>query len=119
VILFALFRLAQGLIGTLGAGLGQFDSGVFQRLCEMNLTVLIALEFNHTLAEWMKGRHSPVQARTVVLIGILVVVREFNPGGLEDTQPAFTAALAAAILALGAVYWLVINIHHRHGQGGG
>jgi uncharacterized membrane protein (DUF373 family) len=120
VILFALAHLIHGLFVELQGGLSTFDYRVFQRLFEMILTVLIALEFNHSLAEVVKGKGSLVQVKTVVLIGILVVVRKFVLIDLESTSAAILLGLSAAILALGVVYWLVANIDRRRaGSGSG
>lgn len=113
VILFAIGHLVFGLLATLESGPRSFDYGVFQRLFEMILTVLIALEFNHSLAQVVKGKGSLVQVKTVILIGILVVVRKFVLIDIELTSAQMLAGLAAAILALGVVYWLVVNIDRR------
>lgn len=113
VILFAIGHLVHGLVVEIWAGMSTFDYRIFQRLFEMILTVLIALEFNHSLAEVVKGKGSLVQVKTVVLIGILVVVRKFVLIDLESTASTMLLALGAAILALGIVYWLVVDIDRR------
>lgn len=116
VILFAMAHLVYGLLGAFEAGPQSFDYRVFQRLFEMILTVLIALEFNHSLAEVVKGKGSLVQVKTVVLIGILVVVRKFVLIDIETTSSLMLLGLAAAILALGVVYWLVVDVDRRRGE---
>jgi len=113
VILYAIANLVHGLIDAFMADPRTFDYQVFQGLFEMILTVLIALEFNHSLAEVVKGRGSLVQVKTVVLIGILVVVRKFVLIDLETATAQILLGLAAAILALGVVYWLVVDIDRR------
>ena len=52
-------------------------------------------------------RHSVVQVRSVILIALLAVVRKLIILDLSSTDAFHLLALAAAILALGAVYWLV------------
>jgi uncharacterized membrane protein (DUF373 family) len=69
--------------------------------------VIIALEFRQTLLVITERQRSIVHVRAVILIAILAVVRklillDWATGGSEELF-----ALAAAILALGAVYWLV------------
>lgn len=113
VILFALLHLIQGLVASFAAGLGEFDYGVFQSLFELILTVLIALEFNHSLTEVVKGKGSLIQVKTVVLIGILVVVRKFILIEIDSMSAVVLFSLAAAILALGIVYWLVVDVDRR------
>jgi uncharacterized membrane protein (DUF373 family) len=83
------------------------DSQVFQGLFGMVLTVLIALEFKHTLLVVEHHRHAIVQVRAVVLIALLALVRRFIILDLYQTTPTVIAALAGAALALGIVFWLV------------
>ncbi|HTF65393.1 MAG TPA: phosphate-starvation-inducible PsiE family protein [Edaphobacter sp.] len=83
------------------------DSQVFQNLFGMVLTVLIALEFKHTLLVVKHHRRAVVQIRAVVLIALLALVRRFIILDLYQTPPSVIAALAGAALALGVVFWLV------------
>ena len=48
-----------------------------------------------------------MQVRTVVLIALLAIVRKVMILDLASTEALQLFALAATILALGAVYWLV------------
>jgi uncharacterized membrane protein (DUF373 family) len=92
------------------------DSQVFQSIFGMVLTVLIALEFKHTLLVVRHHRRTIVQVRAVVLIALLALVRRFIILDLYQTTPSLIAALAGAALALGVVFWLVGNYE---GQGRG
>jgi uncharacterized membrane protein (DUF373 family) len=89
------------------------DPQVFQGLFGMVLTVLIALEFKHTLLVVKHHRRAIVQVRAVVLIALLALVRRFIILDLYQTTPSVIAALAGAALALGAVFWLVGNHDSR------
>jgi uncharacterized membrane protein (DUF373 family) len=83
------------------------DPQVFQGIFGMVLTVLIALEFKHTLLVVKHHRRAIVQVRAVVLIALLALVRRFIILDLYQTSPSVIAALAGAALALGVVFWLV------------
>jgi uncharacterized membrane protein (DUF373 family) len=85
------------------------DPQVFQALFGMVLTVLIALEFKHTLLVVRHHRRAIVQVRAVVLIALLALVRRFIILDLYQTAPSIIAALAGAVLALGIVFSLVGN----------
>jgi uncharacterized membrane protein (DUF373 family) len=85
------------------------DPQVFQGLFGMVLTVLIALEFKHTLLVVKHHRRAIVQVRAVVLIALLALVRRFIILDLYQTSPSVIAALAGAALALGIVFWLVAS----------
>jgi len=89
------------------------DPQVFQGLFGMVLTVLIALEFKHTLLVVKHHRRAIVQVRAVVLIALLALVRRFIILDLYQTTPSVIVALAGAALALGVVFWLVGNHDSR------
>jgi uncharacterized membrane protein (DUF373 family) len=71
------------------------------------LTVMIALEFNHTIQFVASRSQSIIQTKIVLLISLLAIARKVIVLDFEKTQPAELFGLAAVILALGAVYWLL------------
>lgn len=73
----------------------------------MVMTVLIALELNHSILSVLERSHGIVQVRTVVLIAILALVRKFILIDFTQETPSMMLSLAASALALGAIYWLV------------
>jgi uncharacterized membrane protein (DUF373 family) len=68
--------------------------------------LLIALEFKHSIIKVALRRGSIIQVKTVILIALIALSRKFVILDVE-TSPATIAALAFALLALGAVYWLM------------
>jgi uncharacterized membrane protein (DUF373 family) len=80
---------------------------VFQTVLGMVMTVLIALEFNHSIISVLERHHGLVRLRSVVLIALLAVVRKFIIVDVTNAGPATVVGLAASTIALGAVYWLV------------
>jgi uncharacterized membrane protein (DUF373 family) len=54
-----------------------------------------------------------VQVRTVILLALLAIVRKLIILDLATTDSMQLFALAAAILALGVVYWLVRDQDRR------
>jgi uncharacterized membrane protein (DUF373 family) len=109
VIVATVWNLAVNVVlGVIIAG--AFDPSnyaVFQTVFGMMLTVIIALEFKKTLATVSERQQSTVQVRAVVLIALLAIVRKVIILDLATTEALHVFALATAILALGAVYWLV------------
>src|SRR3979490_3640212 len=89
------------------------DSQVFQSLFGMVLTVLIALEFKHTLLVVKHHCRAIVHVRAVVLIALLALVRRFIILDIYQATPSVIAALAGAALALGLVFWLVGNYEQQ------
>jgi uncharacterized membrane protein (DUF373 family) len=91
-------------------------TGLFQAVFGMIMTVLIALEFNHSIRGVLERRHGIVQVRTVVLIALLALVRKFIIIDAAHVDPMALIGLAAAVLALGAIYWLMRD-QDRRGAG--
>lgn len=82
------------------------DHRVFQRVFGMIMTLLIAMEFKHSIVRVALRRDNIIQVKTVLLIGLIALARKFvilDP----DAGPAKVAALAGATLALGMTYWLL------------
>ncbi|MEW6414421.1 MAG: phosphate-starvation-inducible PsiE family protein [Pseudomonadota bacterium] len=79
---------------------------VFQTVFGMIMTLLIAMEFKHSILKVALRRDSIIQVKTVVLIALLALSRKFIILD-ADTGPGKIAALAGAALALGLVYWLL------------
>ncbi len=92
------------------------EPAVFQAIFGMIVTVLIALEFNHTLLGVLERRHSIVQVRTVVLIALLAIARKFLILDLKEAEHTTLLGLAGAALALGGVYWLVGDQDRRDAE---
>jgi uncharacterized membrane protein (DUF373 family) len=114
VIAAALFQLTIRIVVLLVSGLvDPAEQSVFQGLFGMILTVLIALEFNHSILSVLERKQSIIQVRTVVLIALLALVRKFIILDVSQTEPLTIVGLAAAILALGLVHWLVRDQDRR------
>jgi uncharacterized membrane protein (DUF373 family) len=108
VIVVAIFRLTLGVLNDLIFGaLNPLDHRVFQNIFGEIMTVLIALEFNHTLQYVVTRQQSIIQTKVIILIALLAVARKFIILDLTQTTPEVMFALAAIALALGVVYRLV------------
>jgi uncharacterized membrane protein (DUF373 family) len=115
VVIAAVWSLAvKILFGLILSGrVDPTDPAVFQAVFGMIFTVIIALEFKRSLQIVTERRDTVVQVRAVILIAMLAIVRKLI---ILDIGPANTGelfGLAAAILALGAVYWLVRDQDRR------
>jgi uncharacterized membrane protein (DUF373 family) len=108
VIASAVWHLAlKILFGLILTSFDPTDPAVFQTVFGMIFTVIIALEFKHSILIMVKRQQSVVQVRTVVLIAMLAVIRKFIIIDLSSSTANQVFALAAGIIALGVVYWLV------------
>ena len=108
IIVVALYRLIAGVVDTiLLKALNPLDHAVFQQVFGGIMTLLIALEFNHTLRYVAPGARGIIQARIVILIALLALSRKIIVADLFEIPPATLLGLAALSLALGVTYWLV------------
>src|ERR1700704_544070 len=120
VIAFALWNLTVKILLSIvsSGGFDPTDYSVFQALFGMIFTVIIALEFKRSLLVVAERQHSVVQVRTVVLIALLIV-RKLMIIDLSAADAQQVLALAATVLALGAVFWLVRDQDNPEQNGGG
>ncbi|HWK94368.1 MAG TPA: phosphate-starvation-inducible PsiE family protein [Pseudolabrys sp.] len=114
VIVFALWHLGINVLSAvINNTFDPTDYAVFQTVFGMIFTVIIALEFKRSLLVVAERRDSIVQVRAVVLIALLAVVRKLIILDLSHTEALQLFALAASMLALGGVYWLVSDQESR------
>ena len=108
IILVALYRLTSSvMVGLVFGVLDPLEPSAFQTVFGEILTLLIALEFNHTLQYVVKREQSIIQTKVVLLIALLAVARKFIILDLTEMGAAQLAGLAAIALALGICYWLL------------
>ncbi|MAU98423.1 MAG: hypothetical protein CMP81_21495 [Fulvimarina sp.] len=104
-------------------GLALFDFGrpfeysAFQALFDRVLAAIIALELAHSIHQMALGDHRLAQVRTVIVIGVLAVVRKLILLEVDTTSGAFLAGLAATFLALGGLLVMVHFVDSREQRG--
>src|SRR3982074_3743362 len=108
IIVVALYRLASTVVvGMLVGLLDPLDQKVFQNVFGEIMTLLIALEFNHSLQYVVKREQSIIQTKIVLLIALLALARKFIVLDLGSVDAAHLLGLAAITLAVGIAYWLI------------
>ena len=95
------------MTGLLLGVLDPLDHGIFQTVFGEILTLLIALEFNHTLQFVVSRQQSIIQTKIVLLIALLAIARKFIVLDLGNVEAAQLLGLAAITLALAIAYWLM------------
>jgi uncharacterized membrane protein (DUF373 family) len=104
-------KILFGLV--LSGSLDPSDYSIFQAVFGMIFTVIIALEFKKSLLVIAERRDNVVQIRSVVMIALLAICRKVIILDLRETDAPQIFALAAAILSLGVVYWLIRDSDQR------
>ena len=108
IVAFAIWNLALKIaVSILSSSFDPTNYEVFQAIFGMIFTVIIGLEFKRSLLVLAERQKSIVQMRTVILIGLLAVVRKLIILDPTSSDSGHLFALAAATLALGATYWFV------------
>lgn len=108
VVIVATFRLFAGIINSLVLNaINPLDHKVFQNIFGEIMTVLIALEFNHTLHYMVTRQQSIIQTKVILLIALLAICRKFIILDAKETSAETMFGLAAITLAIGIVYWLL------------
>jgi uncharacterized membrane protein (DUF373 family) len=119
VVVSATWHLAIGIGPLLFTGaFNPADQAQFQEIFGMIIIVIIALEFEHSLLVVLTRQESIIRLRTVIVIAMLAMVRRFIILDVTAVAADELLALAAAILALGIVHWLVREQDQRSERSG-
>ncbi len=115
VIIIALVDLVRETLFLIWkTGFDPLNHKVFKKIFGMIMTLLIALEFKHSILKVALRKEGLVQIKTVVLIALLALVRKFIILDLKAVSPAKVAALSFAVLVLGGLYWLLREQYLRY-----
>jgi uncharacterized membrane protein (DUF373 family) len=109
IVLVALYRLCVGVVTAfVFKAVNPLEHSAFQSIFGEIMTLLIALEFNHTLKYVVTTHQSIVQTKIVILIALLAVARKFIILDIRDAASSgYLLGLAAITLALGLAYRLI------------
>ncbi|MCF6251948.1 MAG: phosphate-starvation-inducible PsiE family protein [Methylococcaceae bacterium] len=108
VILFALLQLMVNIYSILMAGvLNPMDYKIFQVIFGMIMTLLIAMEFKHSIIKILERQAHIIQAKSIILLALLALSRKFIIINIEAAEPLKLIALSLSVLVLGVVYWIL------------
>jgi uncharacterized membrane protein (DUF373 family) len=91
------------------------DKAVLQDTFGSILTILILLEFNHSIHVAITRKSGALQVRMVVLITILVIARKLMLLDYAAASVETMLGFGGLLLALGGLYWLISNGGRRRG----
>ncbi|MDD3769414.1 MAG: phosphate-starvation-inducible PsiE family protein [Sulfuricurvum sp.] len=107
-ILVALWRLIIEVYEMLLLGVfNPLDHKVFQGVFGMIMTLLIAMEFKHSIVKVVYRKAHIIQVKTVILIAQLALARKFIILDFKETNAMQLSALAFAVLVLSIAHWLL------------
>lgn len=108
IVVTALYKLGEDVISLLvSRAFDPLKHETFQTVFGGIMTLLIAMEFKHSILIVTKRQQNIIQVKTVILVSLLALARKFIILDFNTIEATKIAALALALVALGAVYWLM------------
>lgn len=114
LIVYSLLLAGWSLVNDIRSGPAFLGDSVLQDTFGSFLTVLILVEFNHSIAVAIRTRAGAVQVRVVVLIAILVLARKLILLDYKTASLETLLGLGGLALALGVLHWLLADGERRH-----
>ncbi len=108
IVIFALLQLIREVVNLLLLDVfNPLDHRVFQTIFGMIMTLLIAMEFKHSILTVLHRQAHIVQAKGVIMIALLALARKMIILDFATVKAEKLAALGLVILVLGIVYYLL------------
>ena len=107
LIVYLLIFIAVDLFDEFKRGLALADVEALKDVFGSILTVLILIEFNHSIALAIGKRSGVLQARFVVLIAILVIARKVILLDFSTATFEQLIGISGIAIAFGLLYWLI------------
>jgi uncharacterized membrane protein (DUF373 family) len=113
IIVYATGLMMITLAGDFHAGLHFVEQGALKDTFGLILSLLILIEFNHSLVLAVRRRSGIIEVRVVILIAIIVIARKLILLDYANTTLEMLLGLGGLALSLGALYWLLTDIERR------
>jgi uncharacterized membrane protein (DUF373 family) len=107
IILYSLILVIITLADDFRAGVVYMETGAMKDTFGLILTVIILIEFNHSIVLAIRQRSGAVQVRIIVLITIIVLARKLVLLDYTTTNVETLLGLGGLALSLGGLYWLI------------
>lgn len=113
VIVYSLIIVAIKIFEDLVSGVGFIETVALKDTFGLILTVIILVEFNHSIVLAIRQRSGAIQVRIVVLITIIVLARKLVLLDYAAASVETLLGLGGLALALGGLYWLISDGEQR------
>src|ERR1700751_5891296 len=113
VIVYSLILAATTLFQDLASGIGSMENSALKDTFGLILTVIILVEFNHSIVLAIRQRSGAIQVRIVVLITIIVLARKLVLLDYTTANVETLLGLGGLALSLGGLYWLISDGERR------
>lgn len=113
IIVYAIILSTIRLISDFMLGASFLEKAALQDTFGLVLTVVILLEFNHSIFVAVTEGSGAIQTRAVVLIAMLVVARKLMLQDFVALDFQTLLGFGGLLLALGGLYWLIADGDRR------
>jgi uncharacterized membrane protein (DUF373 family) len=113
VIIYSTILASIKLVEDFSVGLMSGEVDLFKDTFGIILTILILLEFNHSIISALRQRTGAMQVSIIVLITITVIARKLILLDYASASLETLLGLGGLALVLGALYWLLAGIEQR------
>jgi uncharacterized membrane protein (DUF373 family) len=113
VIVYSLILAAINLVKDLASGIEFMETSALKDTFGLVLTVIILVEFNHSIVLAIRQRSGAIQVRIVVLITIIVLARKLVLLDYAAASVETLLGLGGLALSLGGLYWLISDGERR------
>jgi uncharacterized membrane protein (DUF373 family) len=107
IIVYSIILMAITLVEEFRLSSNYLDNESLKEVFGSILTILILIEFNHSIALALSTRSGILQARPIVLITILVIARKAILLDFATATFEQLIGLGAVALAFGLLFWLL------------
>ena len=118
VIIYSLILATITLFEDFTSGIGFMEAGALKDTFGLILTVIILVEFNHSIVLAIRQRSGAIQVRIVVLITIIVLARKLVLLDYTAASVETLLGLGGLALSLGGLYWLISDGEQRGRESG-
>jgi uncharacterized membrane protein (DUF373 family) len=101
------------LLDDVRSGTTFLETGALKDTFGLILTVIILVEFNHSIVLAIRQRSGAIQVRIIVLITIIVIARKLVLLDYAAASAETMLGFGGLALSLGGLYWLISNGDER------
>lgn len=109
IAVYATVAVVIKLVSDFMLGETFLDKAAFQDTFGLILTILIILEFNHSVYVAFSQKLGVIQVRAVLLITVMVIARKLMLQDFATTDFQTLLGFGGLLLAIGALYWMIAN----------
>jgi uncharacterized membrane protein (DUF373 family) len=113
IIVYALIMVGITVVDDFRAGITSVETGALKDTFGLILTVIILLEFNHSIVLSIRQRSGAIQVRIIVLIAIIVIARKIVLLDYSTASVETLLGFGVLALSLGGLYWLISDGEQR------